>query len=142
VTSGYQCIADETSGGWVPRSQSGSWKASDHDHHTIGSEGFCRYRALGWAQPAVSAVGPAEPKRTVRPPWYTGCHSGLPGARPAVNRLHSVLVLVGPTQSTPDVRSRMSSTPLNAASPPNEPRLSPNTTSLGLRSAGSRCHAS
>jgi hypothetical protein len=62
-------MADETSGGWVPRSQSGSWNASDHDHHTIGSEGFCRYRTLGALQLSASAFGPEEPKRTVLPPW-------------------------------------------------------------------------
>ena len=36
----------------------------------------------------------------------------------------------------------MSNSPLNAASPENDPRLTPNTSSLGRESAGSAFHTS
>jgi len=54
----------------VPRSQSGWWKASAHDHQTIGSEVFCRYTTLGSVQSAgtgLSWLGDVM-KRTVLPP--------------------------------------------------------------------------
>src|SRR5207248_7215690 len=53
-----------------------------------------------------------------------------------MNWPHSGLALGGPTNSAPSVRSRRSSAPLKTDSAPNEPRLSPNTTSFGRRPAG------
>src|SRR5579863_1915531 len=133
-------MAGETPGGVGPRSQSGWWSARSQDHQMIGSEVFCRYTARGSLQAGLRPVSSdgAVMKRTVPPPSYTGRHCGDPGSRSAVNRLHRALLFVGPTQSTPEVRSLMSSVPLNAASPPNDPRLSPKTTSLGRCAAG-RC---
>ena len=66
--------------------------------------------------------------RTVRPPRNTGSTSGLPGSRSSTNSRYSVLKLGGPAKMVPWVRLRRSCSPLNAVSPPNEPRLSPRTT--------------
>ena len=75
--------------------------------------------------------------RTVRPPRYTGVTSGVPGSRPSTNSRYSVLKFGGPAKMAPAVRLRRSYSPLNAVSPPNDPRLSPTTTSAGRRSTGS-----
>ncbi|SKS14566.1 Uncharacterised protein [Mycobacteroides abscessus subsp. abscessus] len=43
---------------------------------------------------------------------------------------------MGPENSAPSVRATMLFTERNGASPPNDPRLSPNTTSLGRTASG------
>ena len=47
-----------------------------------------------------------------------------------------VLLNVGPENSAPSVRAMRLFSDRNGASPPNEPRLSPNTTSLGRLASG------
>ena len=49
-----------------------------------------------------------------------------------------VLLKVGPLNSAPSVRARTLFRLMNGASPPNDPRLSPNTTSLGRWASGIR----
>src|SRR5215472_3034855 len=78
-----------------------------------------------------TAAATSLANRTVRPSWYTGWTSGLPGSRLSLNSLNRVLKLGGPANSTPVVRLRMAFAPVNADSPPNTPRLSPATNSLG-----------
>ncbi|CFR87299.1 Uncharacterised protein [Mycobacterium tuberculosis] len=48
-----------------------------------------------------------------------------------------MLLNVGPLNNAPSVRARMLLRFMNGASPPNDPRLSPNTTSFGRCDSGS-----
>jgi hypothetical protein len=70
-----------------------------------------------------------------------GWTSGLPASRWSLNSRNSVLKFGGPANSAPLVRLAMSFSPVKAASPPNDPRLSPATNSLGRWPAGSFAHA-
>ena len=66
-----------------------------------------------------------------------GWISGLPASRWSLNSRNSVLKLGGPANSVPLVRLARLYSPLNAASPPNDPRLSPATSSRGRWPEGS-----
>ena len=66
-----------------------------------------------------------------------GWTSGLPVSRSSLNSRNSVLKLGGPANNAPEVRLARSFSPVKAASPPNDPRLSPAVNSLGRWSAGS-----
>src|SRR6202453_1176509 len=63
-------------------------------------------------------------------------HCGEPGSRLRVRSVHIVLLNVGPENSAPSVRATRLSRLRNGASPPNDPRLSPKTTSLGRCDCG------
>src|SRR5271156_6460077 len=63
-------------------------------------------------------------------------HCGEPGSRLRVRSVHIVLLNVGPENSAPSVRAMRLSRLRNGASPPNDPRLSPKTTSLGPCAGG------
>jgi hypothetical protein len=69
--------------------------------------------------------------------WKIGSHSGEPASRVAVSWVQMVLLNVGPLNNAPSVRASKLLRLMNGASPPNEPRLSPNTTSLGRLNSGS-----
>src|SRR6266576_4331105 len=66
-----------------------------------------------------------------------GWTSGLPVSRWSLNSRNSVLKLGGPANSAPSVRLARLCSPLKAVSPPNDPRLSPATSSRGRLSWGS-----
>src|SRR4051794_40197339 len=65
-----------------------------------------------------------------------GNHCGEPWSRSAVSVVQMVLLNVGPENSAPSVRAIRLFSDRNGASPPNEPRLSPNTTSFGRDPSG------
>src|ERR1700752_798561 len=75
--------------------------------------------------------------RTLRPSAKIGSHCGEPSSRFQVMSSHIVLLNVGPENSATSVRAVMLSGDRNGALQPNDPRLSPNTTSLGRCSSGS-----
>src|ERR1700743_2047243 len=66
-----------------------------------------------------------------------GNHSGEPASRVEVRSVQMVLLKVGPLNSAPSVRASTLLRLMNGASPPKDPRLSPNTTSLGGWPSGS-----
>src|ERR1700752_4992435 len=66
-----------------------------------------------------------------------GSHIGEPLSRLRVRSSQIVLLNVGPENSAPSVRATRLLRARNGASPPKEPRLSPNTTSLGRLPSGS-----
>src|ERR1700728_3843050 len=65
-----------------------------------------------------------------------GSHWGEPASRVAVSWVQMVLLNVGPLNNAPSVRARTLLRLMNGASPPNDPRLSPNTTILGRLNSG------
>src|SRR6476659_705556 len=65
-----------------------------------------------------------------------GSHIGEPLSRLRVRSSQIVLLNVGPLNSAPSVRAMTLFNDRNGASPPNEPRLSPNTTSFGRWPSG------
>ena len=65
-----------------------------------------------------------------------GSHIGEPLSRLRVRSSQIVLLNVGPENSAPSVRATRLFRARNGASPPNEPRLSPNTTSFGRLPSG------
>src|SRR6201994_3437819 len=65
-----------------------------------------------------------------------GSHIGEPLSRSRVRSSQLVLLNVGPENSAPSVRAIRLLSARNGASPPNEPRLSPNTTSFGRLPSG------
>jgi hypothetical protein len=72
-----------------------------------------------------------------------GSHMGEPSSRSWVSWVQMVLLNVGPENNAPSVRATRLFSARNGASPPNEPRLSPNTTSRGRCASGiSRINAS
>src|ERR1700730_9526877 len=60
-----------------------------------------------------------------------GSHIGEPLSRVRVRSSQIVLLNVGPENSAPSVRATRLLRARNGASPPKDPRLSPNTTSFG-----------
>src|SRR5271168_5651096 len=66
-----------------------------------------------------------------------GSHCGEPLSRLRVSSSHIVLLNVGPLNKALSVPATMLLANRNGASPPNDPRLSPNTTSLGRCPSGS-----
>src|ERR1700704_3493537 len=65
-----------------------------------------------------------------------GSHIGEPLSRLRVRSSQIVLLNVGPENSAPSVRATRVLRARNGASPPKDPRLSPNTTSLGRLPSG------
>src|SRR5258705_737009 len=65
-----------------------------------------------------------------------GSHIGQPLSGLGVRSSQIVLLNVGPENSAPSVRATRLFSARNGASPPKEPRLSPNTTSLGRLPSG------
>src|SRR5947209_1647995 len=132
---GYQLIAGKTSPPRGSTSQSGRRNSSLGDHHTIGSDGCCRYSTRGGNQGAGGRDRPAtfSANLTTRPLAYTGSTSAVPGSRRCINALQIRLEFGGPTHSTPSVRARISASEEKAASEPCDPRLSPYTSNRGRR---------
>src|SRR6478736_7267714 len=65
-----------------------------------------------------------------------GSHCGEPASRLFVRSVQIVLLNVGPENSAPSVRAMRLFNERNGVSPPNEPRLSPNTTNFGRLFSG------
>src|SRR5271163_2365747 len=65
-----------------------------------------------------------------------GSHCGEPASRVDVRSVQMVLLKVGPLNNAPSVRASTLLRLMNGASPPNDPRLSPNTTTLGRCGSG------
>src|ERR1700744_3251930 len=88
LTNGIQNMLLSTSLPGGSLIQSGSLKIRCGLHQTIGSGGGIRYRIRlpdhGWLAGGIPVVG-SFANRTIRPSWYTGWTSGLPGSRWSLN---------------------------------------------------------
>jgi hypothetical protein len=143
VTNGNQWMAEVMSGPSGLSSHSGLCSSRSVDHHTTGSEAFCRKTARGWPQTDAGRLRSSSgnwANRTFRPSSYSGRQTGLPASPWSRISCEIGAKLGVPTIRAPSVLASRFRTSPNDDSIANPPRLSPVTTSLGRWSFGRADH--